>query len=73
LSVSSGAESKLRVSSIPKVEEGIVSEAPFEDVKLEDEDKPSRRTILSRFGFGQRTNMLKKRDGEELQIFKTED
>ena len=71
-SISSGTGSKLRVSNIPKVEEGGASEAPFEDVKLEDEDKPSRRTILSRFGFGQRTNMLKKRDGEELQSFKRE-
>ena len=72
-SISSRTGSKLRVSSIPKVEEAIVSEAIFEDVKLDDEDKTSRRTILSRFGFGQRTNMLKKRDGEELQSFKMED
>ena len=50
---------------------GIVSEARFEDVKLEDDDRTSRRTILSRFGFGQRTNLAKRRDGEELQSFKT--
>jgi hypothetical protein len=63
--------SKLRVSSIPKVEEGIVTEAPFEDVKLDDDDKASKRTILSRFGFGQR-NVLKRKDGEELQSLKVE-
>lgn len=49
-----------------------MGDAPFEDVKLDDDDKPSRRTILSRFGFGHRTNAGRKRDGEELQIFKME-
>lgn len=65
--------SKLR-SSIPKVEEQSLSEAPFEDIKLEDEDKTSRRTILSRFGFGQRGAALaaKRREGEELQSFNAE-
>jgi hypothetical protein len=71
-SISSRTGSKLRACSIPKLEEGIIPETPFEDVKLDDDDKTSRRTILSRFGFGQRANMLKKRDGEELQSFKME-
>lgn len=45
-----------------------MTEAPFEDVKLEDEEKTSRKTILSRFGFGQKGLPTKKRDGaEELQ------
>jgi len=60
------------VLSIPKLEEGKVSEAPFEDIKLEDDEKTSRRTILSRFGFGQRAVPMKKKDGEELQSFKSE-
>jgi hypothetical protein len=50
-----------------------VAEAPFEDIKLEDEDKTSRKTILSRFGFGQKVSSpTKKRDGggEELQSLK---
>jgi len=67
-SISSRTGSKLRVSNIPKVEETAVAEAPFEDVRLEDEDKTSRKTILSRFGFGQKGVPVKKRDGgEELQ------
>lgn len=50
------------------MEETAVAEAPFEDVKLEDEDKISRKTILSRFGFGQKGLPTKKREGgEELQ------
>jgi hypothetical protein len=68
-SISSHTRSRLRGSVYPKVEEGIVSEALFEDVKLEDDDKASKRTILSRFGFGQRTNVPKRKDGEELQSF----
>ena len=72
-SISSRTGSRLR-PSVPKVEEQGMSEAVFEDVKLEDEDKTSRRTILSRFGFGQRTQVAgaKRREGEELQSFKTE-
>lgn len=70
-SISSRTGSKLRVSNIPKVEETAVAEAPFEDVKLEDDDKTSRKTILSRFGFGQKGSPSKKRDGaEELQSLK---
>jgi len=72
-SISSRAESRLRVSSIPKVEEGTGDDAPFEDVKLEEDDRSSKRTILSRFGFGQRVNVQRRpRDGEELQSFKTD-
>jgi len=71
--ISSRTESKLRVTSVPKLEEGVASEAPFEDVKLEDDEKASRRTILSRFGFGQRTaNFGKRKEGEELQSLRTE-
>jgi len=73
-SISSRTGSKLRVLNIPKVEETVaVAEAPFEDIKLEDEDKTSRKTILSRFGFGQKGSFpTKKRDGagEELQSLK---
>jgi len=67
-SISSRA-SRLRVSSIPKVDEGLASEAPFEDVKLEEDDRATRKTILSRFGFGTRM-VPKKREGEELQSIK---
>jgi len=67
-SISSRA-SRLRVSSIPKVDEGHAPEAPFEDVKLEEDDRATRKTILSRFGFGTRT-VPKKREGEELQSIK---
>jgi len=56
------------VSSIPgKVEEGVPAEAPFEDIRLED-DRPARKNLLSRFGFGAR--VPKRREGggaEELQ------
>jgi hypothetical protein len=65
-SISSRTESRLRVSNIPRVEEGV-DDAPFEDVKLEEDDRNSKRTILSRFGFGQKGTMRKHRDGEELQ------
>jgi hypothetical protein len=61
--------SRLRLSSIPKVDEGGSNEAPFEDVKLEDDDKAAKKTILSRFGFGTRAQP-KRREGEELQSFK---
>lgn len=72
-SISSRTGSRLRVSSIPKVEEGLAVEAPFEDVKLEEDDRSSRKTILSRFGFGQRGNAGRKKEGgEELQSFGTE-
>jgi hypothetical protein len=52
------------------VEEGDVAEASFEDVKLEDDNKASRRIILSKFGFGGRTGVSRKKEGEELQSFK---
>ena len=73
LSISSRGESRLRVSSVPKVEEGGADDAPFEDIKLEDDDRSSRRTILNRFGFGQRATVQRKhKDGEELQSLKTD-
>ena len=60
-------------SSIRKGEEDGTAEAPFEDVKLDDDEKTTRRTILGRFGFGQRPNGLKRRDGEELQSLNVND
>ena len=65
--------SRFRPTSIAKVQEGVVSEAPFEDVKLEDDEKVSRRTILSKFGFGGRASASRKKEGEELQSFPLED
>ena len=67
--------SKLRTSSvpnIPKVDETTITDAPFEDVKLDEDEHASRKTILSRFGFGTRTPLPKKREGEELQSIKVE-
>jgi len=49
-----------------------MSEALFEDVNLGDDEKYSKRTILSRFGLGSRASAAKKKDGEELQSFNTE-
>jgi len=66
-SMSSRPESRLRVSSIPKVDESTTDDTRFEDVKLEDDDKNSRRTILSRFGFRSGNAQRRHRDGEELQ------
>jgi len=65
--------SRLRPSSIGKADEGIVAEAEFEDIKLEDDDKASRRSILSKFGFGGRTGAPRKKEGEELRSFKPDD
>lgn len=74
ISISSRTESRLRVSSIPgKVEERAPTDAPFEDIKLED-DRPSRKNLLSRFGFGAR--VPKRKDGvsgEELQNIEIDD
>ena len=70
--MSSRHETALRVSSIPKVEENFALDATFEDVKLDDDDRNSRRTILNRLVFGQR-GLLKKKEGEELQNIKVND
>jgi hypothetical protein len=70
-SISSRTGSRLNGTSIPKVDEGTGSDAVFEDVKLEDDEKIARRTLLNRFGFGQRcVATTRKKDGEELQCFK---
>jgi len=72
-SISSRTGSRLRPSSIGKAEEDIVAEGDFEDIKLEDDEKASRRSILSRLGFAGRTGASRKREGEELRSFKPDD